>query len=87
MSEMVTVVVPRAGETRRMGKSRDRLLEAIEWAEAQAEKAREGAEYYAAAPFDYSGHSREMAKHMTEDAERLEVLAEAARRVVNASEI
>ena len=86
MSEMATVVVPRAGETRRTVKSRDRLLDAITWAEVQAEKARESAEYYAAAPFDYSGHGREMAKHMTEDAERLEVLAGAARRVVDASE-
>ncbi len=58
----------------------DGLMDAITWAEVQAEKARENAEYYAAAPMDYDGHCAEVARRMTEEAGRLEVLAKAARK-------
>ena len=58
----------------------DGLLDAITWAEVKAEKARENAEYYAAAPMDYDGKCTKMAKFLTQEAERLELLAEAARK-------
>lgn len=59
--------------------TKDQLMDAITWAEVEAEKAEENAEYFAQGPVDYEGRCAARAKELREAAERFTILAEAAR--------
>lgn len=58
--------------------TKDQLIDAITWAEVEAERAEENAKYFAKAPVDNEGRCAARAKEMREAAERFAILAEAA---------
>ena len=59
--------------------TKDELMSAISWAEAEAEKCKENAALFAEPPQDLEGRCLAHAKHLRETARRYELLAQAAK--------